>query len=58
MNTDFNRVMPKLFSAAIIAALLTSSAMARDRDTALSSARQVKTDVAGLKAPGQILVDV
>ena len=57
MNTDFNRVI-KLLTAALCAALLASPTIARDKDTALSSARQVKSDVAGLKAPGQILVDV
>ncbi|WP_426439526.1 penicillin acylase family protein [Bradyrhizobium genosp. P] len=58
MNTDFNRVIPKLFGVAICAALLTTGAAARDKGNRLSAARQVKTDVAGLKAPGQILVDV
>jgi penicillin amidase len=57
MNTDINRVA-KLLSAAICAALLTSPAAAREKESALSAARQVKTDVAGLKAPAQILVDV
>ncbi|VIO66428.1 Penicillin acylase 2 [Bradyrhizobium ivorense] len=57
MNTDLNRVA-KLLSAALCAALLASPAAARDKDNALSAARQIKTDVAGLKAPAQILVDV
>ncbi|MES5486659.1 penicillin acylase family protein [Bradyrhizobium sp. INPA03-11B] len=57
MNTDLNRVT-RLLSAAICAALLTSSAIAREKPSPLVAAREVKTDVAGLKAPGQILVDV
>ncbi|WP_407149072.1 penicillin acylase family protein [Bradyrhizobium sp. ORS 86] len=57
MNTDLNRVA-KLLSAAICAAMLTVPAAAREKENPLVSARQVKTDVAGLKAPGQILVDV
>src|SRR3954465_5321039 len=58
MNTDFNRVIQKLYGAAICAALLTSTAIAREKPDPLGSARQVKTDVAGLNAPAQILVDV
>ncbi|MCP3385903.1 penicillin acylase family protein [Bradyrhizobium sp. CCGUVB4N] len=58
MNTDFNRVIQKLSIAAICAALLTSTAIAREKPNPLLSARQVKTDVAGLNAPAQILVDV
>lgn len=58
MNTDFNRVIQKLCTAAISAALLTSPAIARDTPTPLGSARQTKTDVAGLNATAQILVDV
>ncbi|OAF16039.1 PbsX family transcriptional regulator [Bradyrhizobium centrolobii] len=58
MNTDLNRVISRLCGAAICAALLTSTAIAREKENPLESARQVKTDVAGLKAPAQILVDV
>ncbi|MGY4233731.1 penicillin amidase [Bradyrhizobium sp. USDA 4449] len=58
MNTDFNRVIQKLGIAAISAALLTSTVIAREQPNPLLSARQVKTDVEGLDAPGQILVDV
>ena len=58
MNTDLNRVIQKLCGAAICAALLTSTAIARDKPNPLGSARQLKTDVAGLDAPAQILVDV
>jgi penicillin amidase len=58
MNTDFNRVLHKLGSAAISVALLASPAIARDKPNPLESARQVKTDVSGLTAPAQILVDV
>lgn len=58
MNTDFNRVIQKLCTAAIFAALLTSPAIARDKLNPLGSARQTKTDVAGLNATAQILVDV
>jgi penicillin amidase len=58
MNTDFNRVIRKLCTAAISAALLASPAVARDKANPLGSARQTKTDVAGLDAPAQILIDV
>lgn len=58
MNTDFNRVIQKLCTAVISAALLTSPAIARDKPNPLGSARQTKTDVAGLNAPAQILIDV
>lgn len=58
MNTDFNRVVQKLCGVAISAALLTSPAVARDKPNTLGSARQTKTDVAGLNAPAQILIDV
>lgn len=58
MNTDFNRVIQKLCTAAISAALLASPAIARDKPNPLGSARQTKTDVAGLNATAQILVDV
>ena len=58
MNTDLNRVIQKLCGAAICAALLTSTAIAREKANPLGSARQLKTDVAGLDAPAQILVDV
>ncbi|MEK9283053.1 MULTISPECIES: penicillin acylase family protein [unclassified Bradyrhizobium] len=58
MNADFNRVVSRLCGVAICAALLTSTAIAREKENPLESARQVKTDVAGLKAPAQILVDV
>lgn len=57
MNTDLNRVT-KLLTAALCAATLASPALAREKDNALGSARQAKSDVAGLKAPAQILVDV
>lgn len=58
MNADFNRVIQKLCGVAISAALLASPAIARDKPNPLASARQTKTDVAGLNAPAQILVDV
>lgn len=58
MNTDLNRVIQKLCGLAISAALLTSPAIARDKLNPLGSARQTKTDVAGLSATAQILVDV
>ena len=57
MNTDLNRVIQKLCGAAICAALLTSTAIAREKANPLGSARQLKTDVAGLDAPAEILVD-
>ncbi|MGF6310422.1 penicillin amidase [Bradyrhizobium sp. i1.8.4] len=57
MNTDLNRVA-KLLTAALCAMMLAVPATARDKASALVAAREVKTDVAGLKAPGQILVDV
>lgn len=58
MNTDFNRVIQKLCTAAISAALLAAPAIARDKPNPLGSARQTKTDVAGLNAPARILIDV
>ncbi|UFX46080.1 penicillin acylase family protein [Bradyrhizobium sp. 41S5] len=57
MNTDLNRVA-KLLTAALCAATLAAPAAAREKPSPLVAAREVKTDVAGLKAPGQILVDV
>ncbi|MBR0899530.1 penicillin acylase family protein [Bradyrhizobium tropiciagri] len=57
MNTDFNRVT-KLLTAALCTAMLAAPAAAREKPSALVAAREVKSDVAGLKAPGQILVDV
>ncbi|WOH82456.1 penicillin acylase family protein [Bradyrhizobium sp. BEA-2-5] len=57
MNTDLNRVA-KLLTAALCAAILAAPATAREKPSPLVAAREVKTDVAGLKAPGQILVDV
>ncbi|TWB96108.1 penicillin amidase [Bradyrhizobium macuxiense] len=57
MNTDINRVT-KLLTAALCTAMLAAPAAAREKASPLVSAREVKTDVAGLKAPGQILVDV
>ena len=53
-----NRAIHTAIGTAICVAMLSSGAVARDQDDALSAARQVKTDVAGLKAPAQILVDV
>ncbi|MCC8961913.1 penicillin acylase family protein [Bradyrhizobium sp. Pear76] len=57
MNTDINRVT-RLLTAALCAATLAAPATAREKPSPLVAAREVKTDVAGLKAPGQILVDV
>ncbi|GKQ51596.1 penicillin acylase family protein [Bradyrhizobium sp. Ce-3] len=57
MNTDLNRVT-KLLTAAICTAMLAAPAAAREKPSALVAAREAKSDVAGLKAPGQILVDV
>jgi penicillin amidase len=58
MGTDFNRVIQQLCGAALCATLLTQSATAREKENPLESVRQVKTSVAGLKSPAQILVDV
>ncbi|WP_431016364.1 penicillin acylase family protein [Bradyrhizobium pachyrhizi] len=57
MNTDLNRVA-KLLTAALCAAIVAAPTTAREKPSPLVAAREVKTDVAGLKAPGQILVDV
>ncbi|WP_420967149.1 penicillin acylase family protein [Bradyrhizobium sp. B120] len=57
MNTDLNRVA-KLLTAALCATILAAPAVAREKASPLVAAREVRTDVAGLKAPGQILVDV
>ncbi|HLZ05136.1 MAG TPA: penicillin acylase family protein [Bradyrhizobium sp.] len=62
MNTDFNRVVRTLFGAALCVALITSVAAAREKENSKQSrmpaARRTTTSVAGLKAPGEILVDV
>ncbi|MBR0756144.1 penicillin acylase family protein [Bradyrhizobium jicamae] len=52
------RSLTRLVGATLCAALLASPAIARDKDNALVAARQTRSDVAGLKAPAQILVDV
>jgi len=57
MNTDLNRVA-KLLTAALCTTMLAVPAAAREKPSPLVAAREVKTDVAGLQAPGQILVDV
>ncbi|MGY3583642.1 penicillin amidase [Bradyrhizobium sp. USDA 4341] len=57
MNTDLNRVA-KLLTAALCTTMLAAPTAAREKASPLVAAREAKTDVAGLKAPGQILVDV
>ncbi|WP_342726132.1 penicillin acylase family protein [Bradyrhizobium sp. B097] len=57
MNTDINRVA-RLLTAALCTAMLAAPAAAREKVSPLVAAREVRTDVAGLTAPGQILVDV
>lgn len=57
MNTDLNRVT-KLLAVALCTATFVVPATAREKPSPLVAAREVKTDVAGLQAPGQILVDV
>ncbi|WP_338692505.1 penicillin acylase family protein [Bradyrhizobium sp. 26S5] len=57
MNADLNRVT-RLLSTALCAAMLAAPAAAREKASPLVAAREVKTDVAGLTALGQILVDV
>lgn len=63
MGTGFNRGFQKLLGTALCATMLTSAGMAREKEickkeTGISNARQVKTDVAGLNRPAEILIDV
>ena len=58
MKNKFNPVIRRLLGCAALVSVLTSGAIAREKETALSAARLTTTDVAGLQAPGQILVDV
>jgi penicillin amidase len=56
MNNGMSSAIRLLLACAMLASIATSEANAREKDSALSAARQVRTDVAGLRAPG--LVDV
>jgi len=58
MKKITNRTLRYVFASALTAAVMTSAASARDNDNALSSARLSNADVAGLNAPGKILIDV
>src|SRR5260370_40980613 len=57
-NKGFNRAIRLLLGSAVFVSLTASGVVAREKENALSAARQTSTDVAGLQAPGQILVDV
>src|SRR5579859_4115406 len=57
MKKNADRLIRLLFPALIVIAA-TSTSSARDNDGALSAARSSSADVAGLQAPGKILVDV
>jgi len=58
MNNTFNRAIRWLLGAALLISIMASGATAREKENALSAARLSSSSVAGLKAPGQILVDV
>jgi penicillin amidase len=57
-NKGFNRAIRLLLGSAVFVSLTASGVVAREKENALSAARQTSADVAGLQAPGQILVDV
>jgi penicillin G amidase len=57
MKKNADRLI-RLLIPALIAIALTSTSSARDNDSALSAARLSSADVAGLQAPGKILIDV
>src|SRR5260221_9673483 len=70
MKKSVNRAIRLLLGSAVFVSLTISSAVAREKESAkenakenakesvMSAARLTSTDVAGLQAPGQILVDV
>jgi penicillin amidase len=58
MNNTFNRAIRWLLGAALLISIMASGATAREKENALSAARLSSSSVAGLKASGQILVDV
>jgi penicillin amidase len=62
MKKSVNRAIRLLLGCAVFVSLTASGAVAREKESAkentMSAARLTSTDVAGLKAPGQILVDV
>jgi penicillin amidase len=58
MSKTFNRAIRGLLGAALLASMMASGAPAREMENPLSAARLSSSSVAGLKAPGQILVDV
>jgi penicillin G amidase len=58
MNKTFNRAIRGLLGAALTASMMASGAPAREMENPLSAARLSSSSVAGLRAPGQILVDV
>jgi penicillin amidase len=58
MNNTFNRTIRGLLGAVLLFSTMASDASAREKANALSAARLSNTSVAGLKSPGQILVDV
>jgi penicillin G amidase len=58
MNNTFNRAIRWLLGSALVISIMASGATAREKENALSAARLSSSSVAGLKAPGQILVDV
>jgi penicillin amidase len=58
MKKNINAVTRLLLGYAMLVSVSMSGAVAREQENPLSAARLTTTDVAGLKAPGQILVDV
>lgn len=58
MKKSVNSAIRLLLGSVMFASLTASGAIARDNENTLSAARLSSTDVAGLQAPGKILVDV
>src|ERR1700737_1151886 len=58
MKKSVNRAIRLLLGSAIFVSLTACGAVAREKENPLSAARVSSSDVAGLQAPGQILVDV
>ncbi len=58
MKKSVNRAIRLLLGSAVFVSLTTAGAVAREKESLLSAARMSSSDVAGLQAPAQILVDV
>ena len=58
MKKSANHATRLLLGSAMFVSLITAGAIAREKENLLSAARLSSSDVAGLQAPAQILVDV